>query len=856
MRVPLSWLKDFVDIDLPAEALAERLTLAGLEVAAIAYIGVPQASVPGLRYPKSDHLVWDRERILLGAIREVKPHPNADRLVLAMVEIGGGVIEQCVTGAPNLFDYQGQALDMPLWTAFAAEGAEVWDGHSDEPQRMILKEKPLRGIPNRSMVCSEKELGISDDHDGVILFHEPILRRDGTPFAPGTPLQDVLGDVVFEIEFTPNLARAISIYGVAREIAFLLDLPLRPPSFDAVMDGAPLGDAVRVEIRDSALNPRFTAALLRDTKVKPSPEWMQRRLRLVGSRPINNIVDVTNYITFEIGQPLHAFDYDKLAARAGGGAPTIITRTPEPGETLETLDHVKRALEPHNILVADTAGALSLGGIIGGAETEIDDGTRNVLLEAASWNYINIRRTMTTQAVRTDAGYRFSRGVHPSQAILGLKRGIELMRQTGGGQIAAGVIDVYPNPQPPIKVDLPAREIERLLGVRMSAAEAAGLLRRAAFAVEIDGETLHVTVPDYRMDIGEDTIGRADLVEEIARAYGYDRIAQTLIADEMPAQRGNPALEQEEMARDVLAALGLREQISYRMTTPAREAQLVPPGLASSLPLNPYVTLANPISSDKTVMRKTLLISLLENARHNARFTNRQQVFEIGAVYLTRPDDPLPDEPRRLGLLMTGRRYPVSWLGVDSAANVDYFDLKGVIEGLLRGLHIRARIVYERSPHTSLHPGRSARLMLDGKPVGDFGELHPLVASAFELTGAPVYVAEIDLDALLGFSPALYPITPLAVTPPILQDIALVVTEETPAAAVEAVLVKAGGDLLKRCTLFDVYRGDPIPAGHKSLAYNLVYQTDARTLTDNEVASVHQRLVKAAERELGAKLRG
>jgi phenylalanyl-tRNA synthetase beta chain len=855
MRVPLSWLKDFVDIDLPAEALAERLTLAGLEVAAVEYIGVPQVSVPGLRYPKSDHLVWDRERILLGAIREVKPHPNADRLVLAMVEIGGGAVEQCVTGAPNLFDYKGQVLDQPLWTAFAAEGAEVWDGHSAEPKRMILKEKPLRGIPNRSMVCSEKELGISDDHEGIILFHEPIRRRDGTPFAPGTPLQDVLGDVVLEIEFTPNLARAISIYGVAREIAFLLDLPLRPPSFEALMDGAPLDGAVRVEIRDPALNPRFTAALLRGATVKPSPEWMQRRLKLVGARPINNIVDVTNYITFEIGQPLHAFDYDKLVKRAGG-APTIITRTPEPGETLETLDHVKRTLEPHNILVADTAGALSLGGIIGGAETEIDDSTTNVLLEAASWNYINIRRTMTTQGIRTDAGYRFSRGVHPSQAILGLKRGIELMRQIGGGQIAADLIDVYPNPPPPVKVDLPVREISRLLGVRMTAKQAAELLRRAAFAVEIDGSTLHVTVPDYRMDIGEGAVGRADLVEEIARAYGYDRIPQTLIADEMPAQRGNPALEQEEMARDVLAALGLREQISYRMTTPEREAQLVPPGMPSSLPPNPHVTLANPISSDKTVMRRTLLISLLENARHNARFTDRQQVFEIGPVYLTRPDDPLPDEPRRLGVLMTGRRYPTAWLGADSGANVDYFDLKGVIEGLLRGLHITARVGCERSAHTSLHPGRSARLTLDDQPVGDFGELHPLVAAAFELTSAPVYVAEIDLDALLSFSPALYPIIPLAVTPPVLQDIALVVKEETPAAAVEAVLVKAGGDLLKRCTLFDVYRGDPIPPGFKSLAYNLVYQTDARTLTDKEVASVHQRLVKAAERELGAKLRG
>jgi phenylalanyl-tRNA synthetase beta chain len=856
MRIPLSWLREYVDIAIPVEELAERLTLAGLEVAHIEYIGVPQTMVPGLRYPKSDHLVWDRERILLGAVREVKPHPNADRLVLAMVDIGGGVVEQCVTGAPNLFPYRGTILAQPVWTAYAGEGAEVWDGHSDEPKRMILKEKPLRGIPNRSMVCSEKELGMSDEHEGVILMLDPPRDHRGTPFAPGTPLQDVLGEVILDIELTPNLARALSVYGVAREVAFLLGVPLRPPSFAAEQTGAPITGAVAVEIRDPDYNPRFTAALLRGTTIKPSPEWMQRRLRAVGARPINNIVDVTNYITFEIGQPLHAFDYDKLRARVGGKAPRIITRLATPGETLETLDHVVRTLEAHNVLVCDEAGALALGGIIGGAETEISDATTNVLLEAASWNFINIRKTMQTQNVRTDAGTRFSRGVHPSQATLGLNRGIELMRQTGGGQIARSIIDEYPLPMLPVKVDLPISEIERLLGVRMSAEEAAALLRRGRFAVEIERDLLHVTVPDDRMDIGEDTVGRADLVEEIARAMGYDRIPTTIMTDAMPRQRGNPALEQEEKARDVLAALGLREQISYRMTTPEREAQIVPPGAASSVPPNPYIALANPITLDKTVLRKTMLISLLENARSNARFTDRQQVFEIGAVYLAREDDPLPDEPRRLGLLLTGARYAAGWIAADSAANVDFFDLKGVIEGLLDGLHIAGAVEYARSSHTSLHPGRSARLLVSGQAVGDFGELHPLVAAAFELTGAPVLVAELDLDALLSNADALHPVRPLPVTPPVLQDIALVVKEEMTHAQVEAVLRKAGGDLLKACQLFDVYRGDPIPAGHKSLAYSLVYQTDARTLTDKEVASVHTRLMKAAERELGASIRG
>ncbi|MBZ0286463.1 MAG: phenylalanine--tRNA ligase subunit beta, partial [Anaerolineae bacterium] len=394
MLVPLSWLREYVDIDVPVELLAERLTLAGLEVASIHYIGVPQNVVEGVRWPKSDHLVWNRQKLLLGAIREVKSHPNADKLVLALVDYGGDDLEQCVTGAPNIFEYKDKgSLEKPLWVVFAHEGAEVWDGHSDTPKRMVLKEKPLRGIPNRSMVCSEKELGISDEHEGIILLEE------APNFTPGAPIQDILGDVILEIELTPNLARCFSIIGVAREVAALLGKEMTYPPFRVLAEGSPIAGEVQIDIREPELNPRFTLALLRDTQIQESPQWLQRRLKLLGQRPINNIVDVTNYVTFELGQPLHAFDYDKLKARAGGAAPTIITRLPEAGETLTTLDEVERKLDAHNILVCDTAGVLSLGGVIGGAETEISDTTRNVLLEAASWNFINIRRTMQSQKV-------------------------------------------------------------------------------------------------------------------------------------------------------------------------------------------------------------------------------------------------------------------------------------------------------------------------------------------------------------------------------------------------------------------------------------------------------------------------
>jgi phenylalanyl-tRNA synthetase beta chain len=360
-------------------------------------------------------------------------------------------------------------------------------------------------------------------------------------------------------------------------------------------------------------------------------------------------------------------------------------------------------------------------------------------------------------------------------------------------------------------------------------------------------------VPHHRTDIGEGVIGRADLVEEIARIYGYDAIPDTLIADEMPPQWTNVSLVREERVRDILVALGLREQISYRLITPEHEAKLYPAG--SSVENNTgYVTLANPLTVDQTSMRHTVLISLLDNAHWNARFTERQAVFEIGNVYLPREGQQLPDEPRRLGILMTGPRRLESWQQDEPQANVDFFDLKGIVEGLLDGLHVSAAS-FSRAEHPSFHPGRSAQLSVNGKPVGTFGELHPLVAQAFDLTEAPVLAAEFDLETLLANVDDLHKTESLPTTPPVLQDIALVVKDDIPAASVEAVIVRAGGDLLREARLFDVYQGESIPAGHKSLAYSLTYQAPDRTLTDSEVAKVHQRIVRTAERELGAKLR-
>ena len=848
MLVPVSWIKDYVEIDIPIELLAERLTVAGLEVAHLNYIGVPQDVVPGVHMPKSDHLVWDREKLLLGRIVEVKSHANADKLVLAIVDYGGDELEQCVTGATNLFAYKDLGeINPPIWSAFAMEGARVWDGHSDKKRQMILKGKELRGIYNRSMVCSEKELGISDEHEGVIVMD----HHDR--YVAGTPLADVLGDVVLDIEFTPNLARCFSMVGVAREIAAILDKPLKYPTYDFLAEGDPIAGQVNIDIREPELNPRFTLTLLRETEVKPSPFWLRHRLQLIGQRPRNNIVDVTNYLTFELGQPLHAFDYDKLVERAGG-IPTIITRLPDEGEKLETLDDVRRDLGGETILVADTAGVLSLGGVIGGDETEISDSTRNVLLEAAAWNNIGIRKTIKEQKVHTEASTRFSRGVHPSQAILGSMRGIELMRQLGGGTVAQGVIDAYPLPPATVKVALPISRVNRLLGMDVHIEQAADILRRLEFAVEIRGDVIHATAPDHRLDISADpVVGQADLLEEIARILGYNQIPETIMADEMPPQSENTQVFIEDGLRDILAGSGMYEVINYRFTNRETEAMLVPDGAASSLPQADYVEIVNPSASDRNVLRHTLMINMLETAVNNARFQASQQIFELGKIYL-QADDVLPNEVQHLGLLLTGRRQQASWQGEDSQATFDFYDLKGILENMLHALHI-SEYSYERSEHSSFHPGRSANLLLHGSAIGTFGEIHPQVAQRFKLSDSAVIFAELEVAPLVRYHQRLHKIEALATTPAILEDIALIVSDSVAASEVEAVIRQAGGRLLKAVTLFDVYTGDPIPQGKKSLAYALTYQDPEKTLTDKNAAKVRRQIIGAARHRLQAELR-
>lgn len=889
MKLPLSWIRDYVDIKILPEELAEKLTFAGLEVEQMEYIGIPRPQSSRATGERPE-LVWDRDRIFIAQILKVEQHPNADRLTLATVDYGAQEPIQVVTGAPNI-----KVGESGHKVVFALEGSRLFDGHQDGWKLMTLKKTKIRGIESGCMVCSEKELGMSGNHEGIILL------PDDAPV--GAPLVDYLGDVVFDIKINPNMARCASIIGIAREVAALTGQPLKPVPQKVVAKGAPIAGQVNVVINNPELNPRFTLALLKGTSIRPSPYWMQRRLALAGMRPISNIVDVTNYVMLETGQPLHAFDYDKLVVRANGKSPTIITRLARAGEELETLDGVKRKLDPFTILVCDTKGSLSIGGVMGGAESEVDANTTSVLLEAAVWEYINIRQTMASQKLSSEASYRFSRGVHPAQAKVGLLRAIELMRELGGGQIAKRIIDQYPNKPKKIVINLPVAEVKRQLGVEIPAKDIVRFLEGLEFQVEpVKRKTknvkhpsspamtvrsshshhpsLVVSVPDHRLDVD----GTDDLIEEIARMYGYANIPISRMNDELPPQKANVDLEQEEQVRDILIDAGLQDVVTYRFTTSEREAMLTLPGSArSAIPEREYVRIENPISADRSAFRQTLITNLLDLAAANLRYRSRVALFEIGPVFWhpsTRfasgrasdtllpheaatqlPEDKgirLPLERRRLGVVMTGPRDDVTWQGADAQrAPVDFYDLKGIVESLVEGLHL-ANVAYTASDNPLFHPGRGAALTIDAQAVGVFGELHPVLrdAARFDLPAQAVLLGEFDLDALLARVTSMYKVQALSRYPAVAQDLALIVDENVAADRAQSLIEQTGGALLQRVVLFDVYRGDQVEKGKKSLAYALTFQAEDHTLSDSDVSQVREKIVARLKREIGAQVRG
>jgi len=870
MKVPVSWLKDYVDINFPVEELARLLTVSGLEVEEIHYVGwqLPAENKYGF---KINGISWDKDKIVVAEIRAVNPHPNADRLTLC--DLYDGQEEHVVlTGAPNLFPFKGQGkLPKPIKVAYAKEGSVLYDGHAEGHALTTLKRTKIRGVDSYSMVCSEFELGISDDHEGVIFLD------DDAPV--GMPLADYLGDAVLEVSILPNNARNANILGIAREVAALTGQPLRKPHYELKTSGESLDGKVGIEITDPSLNPRFTLALIRNVQIGPSPYWVQRRLKLAGMRPISNVVDATNYAMIDVGQPLHAFDYDVLAGRAGNKPVKIITRLASQGEKLVTLDGVERTLTSTNVLVCDEKGALSLAGVMGGSDSEIYDAssevldavapeakegqgkasvrsqsTTNILLEAAAWNFINIRKTANAHNLPSEAAYRFSRGVHPAVALDGLKRCLYYLAAWSGGTIAPGIVDNYPLPQVDPAVEVTHIDVKRALGVDIPTAEIVAMLERLEFKCTVTGETICVQTPPFRMDIGEGVVGVADIMEEVARLYGFDRIPETRMADPLPPQRGNLELEREERIRDILVTLGLQEVITHRMSSPEIENRLLPKGMPAAQV--EYVRLANPIAPEKRVMRRSVLASVLNVVERNARLSDALALFEVGPVFV--PQAPgkgsepgLPDEPRRLAIAISGRRFEQAWdtkLGV----KLDFYDLKGVVEALMDALHLE--VSYVPAEHPSFHPGKCASVLLNGNALGVFGELHPLVQANYDFS-SPVAAADFDLEAVAEAMQIAFDVNSVSEFPPVLEDIAVVVDENLPADRVEGLIRQTGGKLLANVRLFDVFRSEQIGAGKKSLAYSLTYQSPDSTLTDKDAAQIRSRIVRRLEQEVGAKLR-
>jgi len=820
MRVPLSWLKDFVDLTVPLDDLIHRLIMAGLEVAQVEHIGTD----------------WQRDRLFVGEVLEVKPHPQAERLVLATVHYGHGAPQTVVTGAPNL-----RPGDRGQKVAFAAEGAELFDGHSATPQRQILQRTTIRGIESAGMVCSEKELGLSDDHTGVLILD---------PSAPvGRALQDVLGDTVLDVELTPNLAYANCVVGLAREVAALTGQRLRAWRPDEARLAGPhtaTTSYITVRSADPELCARYSAALIESITIQPSPPWLQRRLLLAGMRPINNIVDITNYCMLEMGQPLHAFDYDALQ-RAGG----IVVRRAAPGERLQTLDGVERPLSAEMLLITDGSGPIAIAGVMGGAATEVSEHTRHILLESANFNPISIRRTSQSLRLASEAAQRFGRGVDSALTLPALVRAGRLMEAWGGGTMHTELADTYARPTSPRHITLRTAEVRRILGMDFGLETMERILSALEFRCTPqtdDGDPrLEVEVPSHRLDVSI----AADLIEDIARIHGYDAIPLTLLKDALPPQRSQPLLVGIERTRDILVGCGLSEILSYSLTSldSIQRALLeAPPVDVSS-----YIRVANPISQERELLRQSLLPSMLETLRANSRYRQRMALFEIGRVYLPQPEEELPLEQRRLAIALTGPVLPASWYDGEAPPHFGYAHLKGITETLLQRLDVPG-VRFSAAAHASLHPARSAALHLADTVLGMIGEVHPQVCERFDLPEQPVALLELNLDLLLvQRQPRRY--QHISRFPAVLEDLALVVDADVPAQTVQETIRAVGGELLQHVELFDLYQGEQIAAGKKSLAYALTFQAEDRSLTEAEVRQLYQRIQQHAAAVLGAEPR-
>ena len=804
MKVSLKWLKDYVDIRLTSQELAERLTMAGLEVKGIQTIGS----------------TWDS--VVIGEVVALNPHPNADRLKLATVDLG---TEQVTTvcGAPN--------IELGQKVTCARIGARLIDPHTGETT--VLKPAEIRGVVSEGMVCSEKELGISDSHEGILVL---------SPEAPiGTSLSAYLGDVIFDLDVTPNRPDCLAVIGIAREIAALTGEPLHLPQvhYEELEDS--IDALAAVDIVDSDLCARYCASLITGIKITSSPSWLQQRLNSYGMRPINNVVDVTNYVMLEYGQPLHAFDYHKLEDRR------IIVRRAGPNETITTLDGSKRTLNPDILVIADREQAIVVAGIMGGLDSEVTDKTKAILLESANFNRATIRRGCSHLQVQSEASIRFEKGLNTELPLIPLKRATQLLLELAGGRAAKGVIDIYPGKSESKTLLLSAREVKRLSGLKINIFRILKVLSSLGFECQAgySGSQISVSVPYWRSDVK----CPADLVEEVIRIIGYEKIPITRLSSPLPQQKSklSSSAQQSNLKKklsNILTGSGFQEILTYSLIS-LEKLQRLSPKLELKIP---PLKVANPMTKEQEYLRTSLRAGLLSTLAHNQKFEQAGiRLFEMGKVFLPRGKD-LPKEREMLCAVLSGPRAELSWQA--DGETLDFFDAKGIAQNILNQLGLKAS--FDIGDDEILFPGRGADIIVNDDKVGTVGEVHPRVAQAFELSNT-IYLIEIDLAILFSTITGIKEYQPIPRFPSVTRDIALVVDEQVVYRTIEDIV--RSFPLATKVTLFDLYRGEQIAEGKKSFAIRIMYQSPSRTLTDEEVDQTQEQMLAKLRQKLGAALR-
>ncbi|MCX8117294.1 MAG: phenylalanine--tRNA ligase subunit beta [Desulfobacterota bacterium] len=801
MKVSLNWLRDYVDIRLDLKDLVHLLTMAGLEVESATPVG------QGL------------EKVVVAEIEAIRKHPNADRLSLVRVRTSGERFS-IVCGATNI--REGQKVPLALVGARLPNGIEI-------------RRSKIRGEVSEGMLCSEIELGLGEDATGIMIL-EPHLT-------PGVRLDEALGlsDTVLDLSITPNRPDCLCVIGIAREIAALTGERLRYPSLALPDEGDEIHQKTSVTLLDPDLCPRYVARLIEGVTVGPSPRWMQSRLEKVGIRSINNVVDVTNYVMMEMGQPLHAFDFDLLEEGR------IVVRRARQGETFVTLDGVKRSLDEEMLMICDGVKPVALAGVMGGLNSEIRPQTRTVLLESAYFHPANNRRTSKRLGLETEASYRFGRGVDYGGCLRAADRAASLIRQLSGGRVVEGALDVYPRPIRPPSISLSHSRVGRLLGIEISPRKIVAYLRNLEMDVQENGEGRWVvTPPTFRSDLEREV----DLIEELARLDGYDKIPVTLPTGPPSSEEMSRQRVLEERAKDLLVQHGYHEVITYSFTSPSALDGL---HLPSEDPRRRMVAILNPLTTEMSVLRTSLIPGLIETARYNLSHQNRNlKLFELKKIYLPQEGEKLPREVQFLAGLAMGMDRDPHW--ASTAREIDFYDLKGCIEDLCEFLQIQGVTFQKTEEIPYLHPGKASQILLRGEAIGVVGEIHPDTLRYYEIP-ARAYLFEIDFEALVKGVTEKKKVQPLPRFPSVFRDLSLVVEEDLEVERVEQAIRSLQPPFIDEIRLFDLYRGAPIPQGKKSLTYRLRYQASDRTLTDEEVNRVHEQVIQRLREIFRAELR-